>query len=137
MLATLSLLGFLGLADFFDFGDKAKDFFYCSDSAFFVIREERATDGEQWYRLQGTAQTPQRGFAYQFQFVSVAPPHAYAVISAGQPVTGGRGLPALGTLQVDQKFRLPEKVGLLHLRLEGLAQNPREITCDLTPSKAD
>lgn len=136
MLATLSLLSFLGVAEFFGLGDEAKDVFYCTDSAFFVVREENAAaknyGGDSWFTLQGTAQTPQRGYAYRFQFLSPD----YAVISAGQPVAAaggyGRGLPALGTLQVKEKFRLPDDTAILRLRLEGLTPQPRTIICNLS-----
>lgn len=131
---AFTFASFLGLADFLGLGNSAKDFYLCSDPGFFVVKDENGLTGQKALVLKGVLKTPQRGFAYTFQFLGVNGPQAYAAISAGQPVSAGRGLPAMGEIQIEQRFVLPEAVGLLHVRVNGVTAQPFEITCDITPA---
>lgn len=131
---VFSMLG--NVTDAMGLGDKADYVFNCSNSTFFVVRNENQLSGQKTLELKGTLQTPQVGYAYRFQFLTVENAQAYAILSVGQPVNAGggfgRGLPAITQMQVDQKFNVPDKTGLLRIRVEGLSPQPTEFTCDLT-----
>lgn len=126
-------------------GDEANYFYACTDPGFFVIRNHSQVSGEDTLILKGTLTTPQAGYGYGLQMVSVSVAEAFAVLSVGQPVNAnsnpangvyggvyGRGLPVMSSLQVEQPLNLPEKVGLLHVRVIGLTPQPTEFTCDIT-----
>lgn len=133
---ALTLATFLGISDFLGMGEKTEYFYYCSDPAFFVTRETAAWSEDQTLVLKGTLNTPQPGYAYHMQFLGTEGPQARVVIQTGQPIDPkgyGRGLPSVTKLQVREPLtHLTDAVGLLHVRIEGLTQEPWEFTCDLT-----
>lgn len=136
MLAALTLSSFFGLTEYLGLGDKAEYYYACSDPAFFVVRNENQLTGDKHLELKGTINTPQQGYSYKWQFVSVEAPYAYADILVGQPLSAdkrfGRGLPAIQQLQVDQKFTLPQQVTVFRFRITGLGPQPQQVQCDLT-----
>ncbi len=140
MIMALVFTGFLGLADALGLGDTADAVYYCTDSAFFVVRNETPLTGDTHLELKGTLTAPQQGYSTRFQFVTVEGAQAYAVLSAGQQVghgiSFGRGLPAIQHLQVDQKFNVPQGVTTLRVRVEGLSPQPTEFMCDITQRPA-
>lgn len=117
-------------------GPEAKNFNTCTDSAFFIVHDEVPVTGKKSVTLKGTLSTPQPGFHYAFQITSVDVAQASAILSLGQPLRGdgsfGRGMPAVTQLQIEQKIKLPETVGLLHIQVNGLTPMPTSFTCDLT-----
>jgi hypothetical protein len=136
---SLALLSFFGITEFLGWDEKTLAQTPCSNPSFFVMRVENGRTGDQAYVLKGTLQTPQPGFTYQFAFLNAQAPQVYAVLSAGQPVQMnnngtqkfGRGLPAVTPLQVEQSFTLPQGVGLLRVRVDGLSAQPFEFGCDI------
>lgn len=141
MLATLALSSFFGLTEYLGLGDKAEYYFGCSDPGFFVVRNENQLTGDKHLELKGTIPTPQQGYSYKWQFVSVEAPYAYADILVGQPLSGdrrfGRGLPSIQQLQVDQKFTIPQEVSIFRFRIVGLGPAPTHIQCDLTQTPSN
>lgn len=135
MIAALTFASFFGLAEYLGIGEQADAYFNCSDPAFFVVRNETQITGDKHLELKGTLNAPQLGYSYRFQFVTVEPPFAYAIISAGQQLSQqrfGRGIPAMQQIQIDQKFNVPQAVTALRVRVEGLTPQPYEFTCDIT-----
>ncbi len=140
MLTALTFASFFGLAEYLGVGTQADAYFNCSDPAFFVVRNENQITGDKHLQLKGTINAPQQGYSYRFQFVTVEPPQAYAILSLGQGLNQaqsqqqpyGRGLPSIQQIQVDQKFTVPQDVVLLRVRVEGLTPMPTEFGCDIT-----
>lgn len=131
---SLVLLPAFGMAEFFGFGENTDYYYLCSTPSFFVTDDENGRTGERYYTLRGVLATPQPGFMATFQFLSPGPPEASALLNVGQPVNPafGRGLPSITQLKIEQSFQLPERTGLLRIRVAGLSAQPYEFTCDLT-----
>lgn len=140
MFTAFAFTAMFGLLEHMGLGDEATASYSCTDPAFFVLRNEAQITDKTYLQLKGTISTPQQGYSYRFQFVTVDGPQAYAILSLGQTLGNaaaanksyGRGLPSIQQVQVDQKFNVPATVGLLRIRVEGLTPMPSEFTCDIT-----
>ena len=117
MLGALLLTGALAI------GDAAPGGFACNDPAF-----QLDADGT----LKASLVTPQLGFTYRFTQYAATGNEKTVVITAGQPLTkslGGRALPEMGRLEINEHVNLGGGVNVVRISLEGLSMPPRAIIC--------
>ena len=114
-------------------GEPKIDALPCDDAAFSIQREVMGVNAH--FTLEGMLVTPQRGYLYKFGFQTVENETAKAVIKAGQPLrtdgSFGRGLPALGSLNIREQFTLPVWTKTLTVTIQGL--KPKVVSCVLVP----
>jgi hypothetical protein len=121
---------------FFGYGNETQASFACNDPRFFMILQEDEASNEQSWLLKGVVNTPTPGFTYQFRFFGTRTFEAFTGLMVGQPLAQPhrqeRGSPEPRVV-VEQRFKMPKQVSVVHVRVEGLTQVPTEFLCDVTP----
>lgn len=101
--------------------------FTCNDPLFQLVRDGGKAD------LKGEIIVPQLGFTYHFMQFAPANGEVRATLTAGQPLSGGRGVPQIDKLQVAERVNMPEGVRVLRLSIQNLTVQPREVICAEAP----
>ncbi len=107
--------------------DAAPGTFTCSDPLFKLVRDGSKGD------LTGEIIVPQLGFTYHFMQFPPSNGEVRATITAGQPLSGGRGVPQIDKLQVTERVNLPEGIRVVRLSIQNLTVQPREVICAEAP----
>lgn len=106
----------------------------CSTPSFFMLKQQHNVYDQSQWLLKGSFPMPNAGFKYRFTMTGVQAPQAFATLQIGQPVTAQyRQQPAAAPLQVVEKLQLPQNIAQIRIRVEGLAPQAQEFTCDITP----
>lgn len=110
-------------------GNAMPETFLCSDPSFSLQREgSEAT-------LKGSVNTPQLGYGGQFSIAAASGGQMQAELALAQPApkdgSFGRGLTAIGTFTLNEKFSMAPDISSLRLTIKGVSKEPMVVTCSL------